>query len=292
MLKKEHHQASVPVAEKIDVKYEEEKRQKKSREEKKKKLSELCEAHPHVKEALKIREKCGRPRLEADQPELSKAIVDIAIHGSAAHENRQSDVYRSIKTLDELIAQLKLDGFSVSRSGVYLRLLPKRSSTLERKRHVVTAPVKLIRAQNDSHLKRIDNVQKDGLGRIEAVGYSGPTYVAIRSGKHTTSTASSHGLDFERLLELPEFDKITKFDNAVKLVVVFVVDGGPDENPRYQKTIQVGVHHFRQNTLGALFIAANAPGRSAFNTVERKMAPLSKELSGLILPYKQIWESS
>ncbi|GBN53966.1 hypothetical protein AVEN_77083-1 [Araneus ventricosus] len=63
----------------------------------KKKLAELCEAHPHVKEALKIREKSGRPRLEEDQQELLKAIV-----GSAAHENRQGDVYRSIKTLDEL----------------------------------------------------------------------------------------------------------------------------------------------------------------------------------------------
>jgi len=34
-----------------------------------------------------------------------------------------------------------------------------------------------------------------------------------------------------------------------------------------------------------LFIAANAPGRSAFNRVERKMAPLNRELSGLILPH-------
>ncbi|GBO40725.1 hypothetical protein AVEN_212014-1 [Araneus ventricosus] len=156
-------------------------RDRKRAEKKRKKIAELCEAHPHVKEALKIREKCGRPRLEADQPELLKAIVDIAIH----------------------------------------------------------------------------DIQKDGLGRIDAVEYSGPTYVAIRSGKQTTSTAYSHGLDFERLLELPEFDKITKFDNAVKLVVVFVVDGVPDENPRYHKTIQVGVHHFRQNNLDALFIAAN-----------------------------------
>ncbi|GBL86297.1 hypothetical protein AVEN_132018-1 [Araneus ventricosus] len=107
-------------------------------------------------EGLKIREKCGRPRLEADQPELLKVIVHIAMHGSAAHENRQSDIYRSIKTLDDLTAQLKLDGFSVSRSGLYPRLLPKRSSNLEGKRHVVTKPVKLIRAENDSHLKHID----------------------------------------------------------------------------------------------------------------------------------------
>lgn len=37
--------------------------------------------------------------------------------------------------------------------------------------------------------------------------------------------------------------------------------------------------------LDALFIATNAPGRSAFNRIERRMAPLSHELSGVILPH-------
>ena len=71
----------------------------------------------------------------------------------------------------------------------------------------------------------------------------------------------------------------------MKPVFIFTVDGGPDENPRYQKTIEVGIHHFLQNDLDALFIATNAPGRSAFNRVERKMAPLSRELLGLIIPH-------
>ncbi|KZR97817.1 Uncharacterized protein APZ42_007100, partial [Daphnia magna] len=62
-------------------------------------------------------------------------------------------------------------------------------------------------------------------------------------------------------------------------------DGGPDENPRYQKVIQIAIHHFVNHNLDGLFVATNAPGRSAFNRVERKMAPLSKELSGLILPH-------
>ena len=44
-------------------------------------------------------------------------------------------------------------------------------------------------------------------------------------------------------------------------------------------------YHFVQNNLDAYFIATNVPGRSAFNHVERRMAPLSKELSGLILPH-------
>lgn len=32
-------------------------------------------------------------------------------------------------------------------------------------------------------------------------------------------------------------------------------------------------------------MVTNAPGRSAFNQVERRMAPLSRELAGLILPH-------
>jgi hypothetical protein len=72
----------------------------------------------------------------------------------------------------------------------------------------------------------------------------------------------------------------------VKPVVIFTVDGGPDENPRYQKVIDVAIHHFVKHNLDGLFIATNAPGRSAFNRVERRMAPLSRELSGLVLPHE------
>lgn len=35
----------------------------------------------------------------------------------------------------------------------------------------------------------------------------------------------------------------------------------------------------------ALFVAANPPQQSAFNQIERKMASLSRELSGVILPH-------
>lgn len=34
-----------------------------------------------------------------------------------------------------------------------------------------------------------------------------------------------------------------------------------------------------------MFLATNDPGRSAYNRVERRMAPLSRELAGLILPH-------
>ncbi len=39
------------------------------------------------------------------------------------------------------------------------------------------------------------NIKEDG-----AVSYSGPTYIAVRSGKHDSSTAASHARDLETVL--------------------------------------------------------------------------------------------
>lgn len=129
-------------------------------------------------------------------------------------------------------------------------------------------------------------IKPDGNGDPSAVTYSGPTYVAIRSGKHSSSTAESHAKDFNKLLELTEFDPITKTsDGNIKPVVIFTVDGGPDENPRYQKVIANAIQHFKDFNSDVLIIATNAPGRSAYNRVERRMAPMSNELSGIVLPY-------
>ncbi|CAH1113118.1 unnamed protein product [Psylliodes chrysocephalus] len=124
------------------------------------------------------------------------------------------------------------------------------------------------------------------LGQPQAVGYFGPTYIAIRSGKHSSSTANTHAQDFETLLEIEEFRPLAITDHGlVNPVVIMTVDGGSDENPRYQKVIGFAIQHFKRHDLDALFLATNAPGRSAYNRVERRMAPPSRELAGLILPH-------
>ncbi len=118
------------------------------------------------------------------------------------------------------------------------------------------------------------------------VTYSGPTYIAIRSGKHDSSNAISHGQDFDRLLEIAEFkDVLCKPDGTMKPVIVSCVDGGPDENPRFPKTLLVAIKKFKKYDLDVHLCATQAPGRSAFNPVERRMAPLSRELSGVILQH-------
>lgn len=291
--------------------------------------------------------------------------MDIAILGSSVHERRQTEVLKTVKTLDELTEEIKKRGFIISRSGLYLRLLPRRADSIEGKKHVTTVPVKLAKAQTDMHKSHIDSkfaatsichleqvasilgpgqvmffsqddkarvpigitaankqapllmhleyrvslpdhdwvvapshklvpsvyagikINTDGFGNNKVVSYSGPTYVAIRSGKHSSSTALSHAKDFEEVLNLEHFDIITKTNTGnLKPVCIVTVDGGPDENPRYTKVVEAAVHHFIKNDFDAYFVACNAPGRSAFNRVERRMAPLSKELAGVILPFE------
>ncbi|KAJ8872946.1 hypothetical protein PR048_026562 [Dryococelus australis] len=60
-------------------------------------------------------------------------------------------------------------------------------------------------------------------GNPHAVGYSGPTFLAIRSGKHN-STANAHALDIEALLNVDEFQSLARTeDGSVKPVVIMTV---------------------------------------------------------------------
>ncbi|CAF2689575.1 unnamed protein product [Rotaria sp. Silwood2] len=63
------------------------------------------------------------------------------------------------------------------------------------------------------------------------------------------------------------------------------VDGGPDENSRFPKTLVAAIRKFRKYNLDTLFVLTHAPGQSAYNIVERRTAPLSDDLAGLILPH-------
>ena len=176
------------------------------------------------------------------------------------------------------------DGYKLSRSALYLRLLPKRQDTIEGKRHVKTVPVKIRLAKNNLRKKHADAnftfVTKEYLKNIATmfgpdsvlvlsvddkakvptgitaatkqapivmhmtyeirlpdhdflvatshkltpsvyaaceitksssksdfnITYSGPMHIVIRGGKHDSSTAYTHGRDFDKLLTLDEFD--------------------------------------------------------------------------------------
>ncbi|KAL4719530.1 hypothetical protein ACJJTC_016604 [Scirpophaga incertulas] len=299
-------------------------RQKKSRDFKKQKIVELCEKNTDLAAALKLRDTLGRPRIEETQSGLLGVIKDLAVFGGAADDRPRTEAIRCCKTLDDLQAELCKLGYTISRSGLYLRLLPRRVNTEEGKRHVVTVPVKLCKPDSTLHMKHRDGpfctatirnleslasilgpeqvfflsmddkarvplgivVKKDGEGKPEAVTHSGPTYVAIRSGKHSSSNAETHATDIHKLTEILAFENFMKTrEGFVKPVFIFTCDGGPDENPRYERVIISAIQHFKDFDLDAVYIPTNAPGRSAFNRVERRMAPLSRELTGVVLKH-------
>ena len=76
----------------------------------------------------------------------------------------------------------------------------------------------------------------DGCGHV---GYSGETYIGIRSQKHNNSSAFSHHQDLQRVAEL--FPEALKDDDGETLPILIIgTDGGPDENPRFEKNINMG----------------------------------------------------
>ena len=78
------------------------------------------------------------------------------------------------------------------------------------------------------------------------ISISGPLYIAIRSAKHDGSTSFTHGRDVEYLLELESFQEVAKNNGVVKPIFMTFVDGGPDENPRFPKTLAVAVHQLKK----------------------------------------------
>ena len=68
-------------------------------------------------------------------------------------------------------------------------------------------------------------------------------------------------------------------------LLISETDGAADEAPRFPKTLKCAVSLFKEQNLDVLIHGVNAAGLSAFNPVERRMAPLSHDLSGIILPH-------
>ena len=105
--------------------------------------------------------------------------------------------------------------------------------------------------------------------------YSGDTLV--RSGKHDSSTPYTHAYDIRELFKCGLVE--------AKPILIFMSDGASDEALRYPKPLQTAVTLFKELKLDVLLHGVNAAGLSVFNPVERRMAPLSHDLAGIILPH-------
>ncbi|KAL7305494.1 hypothetical protein TKK_0002231 [Trichogramma kaykai] len=102
-----------------------------------------------------VEKQVGRPKTEFEYPDLLKTACDIAICNSAADGRRHTEEIRTCNTLDELTENLQKKGFSLSKSAVYQKFLPRRSSTLAGRRHVTKVPVRLCKLHNDLHISHV-----------------------------------------------------------------------------------------------------------------------------------------
>ena len=121
----------------------------------KKKLVESFENNPTLSNIC-LNKEVGRSRIEDAQPELLETIMKIIELGGAVDPKRRTEITWTCKTLDELEAELETLGFKISRSALYLRLIPKRINSTEGLKHVNTVPVKLVKAQTSEHKGHAD----------------------------------------------------------------------------------------------------------------------------------------
>ncbi|CAF4287915.1 unnamed protein product, partial [Rotaria sordida] len=71
-------------------------------------------------------------------------------------------------------------------------------------------------------------------------------YIAIRSTKHDKSISANPRDDFNCLVKLQEFNTAgLDSSNKVKSIVIITVDGEPDENPRFPKTLASSIDIFK-----------------------------------------------
>ena len=129
------------------------------------------------------------------------------------------------------------------------------------------------------------------VGTSKAVKYVGPTAIRIRSCKHDSSTSTTHLRDLKGLLTgvgcADDWkDLVVNSKGETRPILILRPDAGPDWNPRHEKNQAAYVKLFRDLNLDALIIALHPEGYSAFNPVERRMAPLSRELIGVIFDHQ------
>ena len=116
---------------------------------------------------------------------------------------------------------------------------------------------------------------------------AGPTYIPIRSAKHDQYNLEAEDIDFDYVLKLKEFEKTARNHvGTIKPIIIMCVDTlDPLDYTRHRKNLYSAINKFKRHNLDAFYIFAQAPGQTAFNIVERRLAALSQDLTGLVLPH-------
>lgn len=115
---------------------------------------------------------------------------------------------------------------------------------------------------------------------------SGPTYISLRSARHDRVSIDCDAVDFDRVVKMKEFERTARNHiGEIKPIIIINVDrSDPSDFTRFAKTLFLSIEKFKKYNLDALILLSQAPGQSCFNVVERRLALLSHDLAGLVLP--------
>ncbi|CAG8775471.1 30566_t:CDS:2 [Gigaspora margarita] len=113
---------------------------------------------------------------------------------------------------------------------------------------------------------------------------SGYLSIYVRPEYFVGTTAATHMIDLISIVNSREYDKFINIEGKVRPLWILIVDGRPDENPKFLKNIIKYSKFFCSIDLDYLSVHTHAPEQSSFNPVERSMASLSSKLAGIMLP--------
>ncbi|CAB4464998.1 unnamed protein product [Rhizophagus irregularis] len=125
---------------------------------------------------------------------------------------------------------------------------------------------------------------------------TGQLSIFIRPEYFIGTSSATHMVDLKNIISNEKFSATLKKENEVKPILILLVDGGPDENPKHMKNIIQYAHLFRTLDLDYLTIRTHAPGQREFglhlnsqgNVVDEELARKNFEYSGKRLC--DIWE--
>jgi hypothetical protein len=104
----------------------------------------------------------------------------------------------------------------------------------------------------------------------------------VRPQLFCSSSSASHMEDINVLLGDSESQLFLKNENGIRPVWFFVVDGGPDENPRHLKNVSSYCSFFKKHQdIDYLSVRTYAPGQSAFNLSNEPWHPIRASLQVL-----------
>ena len=114
-----------------------------------------------------------------------------------------------------------------------------------------------------------------------SVKYFGPTIIQVKSLKHTPSNAAIQIEALDEMLKTEEMCKMN--DGSTKPILILTRDG--HDGPRFPTTRNTLINIFKEHDLDFIYCVCNASGLSAYHFIERRMAPLSAALAGVVLPH-------